>query len=101
MRIGSEDAQTERMERKVSFETETEVADQQLLETQVSEALSIFRQRVLQDGGSLKMSGCTSYLQRKLQCGYNRAVRILDLMEHRGDFTELDKDGMRIFRFGE
>ena len=37
----------------------------------------------------------TSYLQRKLQIGYNRAARIIDLMEERGVVSKANHVGKR------
>lgn len=42
-----------------------------------------------------EMSGCTSYVQRKLQCGYNRAALILETLEQQGFITEADGNGQR------
>lgn len=47
----------------------------------------------LQQKGEL--SGCTSFVQRKLQCGYNRAAAILEALEHQGFITEPDDKGTR------
>lgn len=41
------------------------------------------------------MTGCTSYIQRKLQCGYNRAATLLDMMVEQGWITEPDSRGAR------
>jgi len=45
-----------------------------------------------------ELSGCSSYVQRKLQCGYNRACTILDLLVQDGFITEPDAVGTRHFR---
>ena len=37
----------------------------------------------------------TSFLQRKLQIGYNRAARIIDMMEERGEITKANHVGKR------
>lgn len=41
------------------------------------------------------MTGCTSYIQRKLQCGYNRAAHLLNEMVERRWLTEADRAGAR------
>jgi S-DNA-T family DNA segregation ATPase FtsK/SpoIIIE len=45
-----------------------------------------------------ELSGCSSYVQRKLQCGYNRACTILDILVQDGFITEPDAVGNRHFR---
>jgi DNA segregation ATPase FtsK/SpoIIIE-like protein len=47
----------------------------------------------LTPGGN--MTGCTSYLQRKLQIGYNTAASILEELERRGIISECDNRGAR------
>lgn len=42
-----------------------------------------------------ELSGCTSYVQRKLECGYNRACNILEALEKEGFITEPDNEGRR------
>jgi len=42
-----------------------------------------------------ELSGCTSYVQRKLQCGYNRAATLLEILEKRGTLSEPDDTGKR------
>jgi DNA segregation ATPase FtsK/SpoIIIE-like protein len=42
-----------------------------------------------------ELSGCTSYIQRKLECGYNRAAQILDALEKEGFITAPDERGQR------
>ena len=37
----------------------------------------------------------TSFLQRKLQIGYNRAARIVDMMEERGEISKPNHVGKR------
>ena len=37
----------------------------------------------------------TSFLQRKLQIGYNRAARIIDMMEERGEVSKANHVGKR------
>jgi len=41
------------------------------------------------------LTGCTSYIQRKLECGYNHAAAILELMEEKGGITPADSKGAR------
>lgn len=41
------------------------------------------------------LTGCTSYIQRRLQCGYSRAADLLDDMVERGWITEIDQKGAR------
>lgn len=42
-----------------------------------------------------ELSGCTSFVQRKLQCGFNRACNILEALEKEGFITEPDDQGHR------
>lgn len=44
-----------------------------------------------------ELTGCTSYVQRHLQCGYNRAAALLEILEQRGTITEPDATGKRHF----
>lgn len=41
------------------------------------------------------MTGCTSYVQRKLQIGFNKACRILEELEQTGWITASDNSGAR------
>jgi DNA segregation ATPase FtsK/SpoIIIE-like protein len=41
------------------------------------------------------LTGCTSYIQRKMQCGYNHAAAIMALMEEKGGITATDSKGAR------
>ena len=41
------------------------------------------------------LTGCTSYVQRKMECGYNHAAAIMELMEERGWITAADGKGAR------
>lgn len=45
-----------------------------------------------------KLTGCTSYIQRKLQCGYNHAATIMELMEEKGGITAADNKDARELR---
>lgn len=49
-------------------------------------------QRKLADG---PQAGCTSYIQRQMQCGYNFAAQILDDLVKAKVITEPDMDGKR------
>lgn len=42
-----------------------------------------------------KLSGCTSYCQRKMQIGYNHASRIMEALEEQQFITAPDKVGIR------
>lgn len=41
------------------------------------------------------LTGCVSYIQRRLQCGYNRAATLVELMEQEGWVTAIDGRGAR------
>lgn len=41
------------------------------------------------------LTGCTSYVQRKMQCGYNHAAAVMELMEEKGGITAADSKGAR------
>lgn len=41
------------------------------------------------------LTGCTSYVQRQLQCGYNRAANLMEKMQERGWITAADTHGAR------
>ena len=41
------------------------------------------------------LTGCTSYIQRKLQCGYNHAAAIMEVLEEQGHITAADNYGAR------
>ena len=43
----------------------------------------------------LENKASTSFLQRKLQIGYNRAARIIDMMEERGEISKPNHVGKR------
>lgn len=58
---------------------------------QIAPAEAAIRERAV-DG---RITGTTSYVQRTLQCGYNRAVSILDVLVERGIITEPDHEGAR------
>lgn len=45
-----------------------------------------------------KLTGCTSYIQRKMQCGYSHAAAIMELMEEKGGITAADDRGARQLR---
>lgn len=42
-----------------------------------------------------QLSGCTSYIQRKMQIGYNHAARILDYLVAVRFITEANNSGVR------
>lgn len=42
-----------------------------------------------------KITGCTSYISRKMECGYNHAAAIMELMEEKGGITAADDRGAR------
>lgn len=42
-----------------------------------------------------KLTGCTSYIQRKMQIGYNHAARIMEVLEQRRFITAPDENGER------
>jgi Ftsk gamma domain len=48
------------------------------------------------DGGALCHGG-TMLIQKRLQCGYNRAASLMSNMEERGWITEADDHGRRRF----
>lgn len=56
-------------------------------------AKQVFRDKPKDPDG--RMGGCTSYLQRKLQCGYNHAANIMLRLEHQKFISEVDGDGKR------
>lgn len=58
---------------------------------QIAPAEAAIRERAV-DG---RITGTTSYVQRKLQCGYNRAASILDVLVERGVISEPDREGAR------
>lgn len=59
---------------------------------QADAAAEFLRERADMNGF---VSGCTSYVQRRLQCGYNRAACILDELVRRGVVTEPSEHGAR------
>jgi DNA segregation ATPase FtsK/SpoIIIE-like protein len=54
--------------------------------------LALAEKAMLQDD---KMTGCTSYVQRRVQCGYNRAGLLLERLVEQGFITEPDIMGAR------
>ena len=52
----------------------------------------------LHNGSGRPLTGCTSYIQRKMQCGYNHAAAIMQLMEEKGWITPADNKGARMLR---
>ena len=47
---------------------------------------------------NLKGKASTSFLQRNLQIGYNRAARIIDMMEENGEVSKANHVGKRSFK---
>lgn len=41
------------------------------------------------------LTGCTSYIQRKMECGYNHAAAVMELMQEKGGITAADSKGAR------
>lgn len=64
------------------------------LKRQLPQALAALREKSFNEG-QFELTGCTSYIQRKLQCGYNRAATILDLLVEQKQITEPDDRGAR------
>lgn len=58
---------------------------------QIAPAETAIRERAVNG----RITGTTSYVQRKLQCGYNRAAAILDVLVERGVISEPDREGAR------
>lgn len=67
-------------EDQLSFEQEILAAKTHLTDLKVSKG---------------KLIGCTSYIQRKMQIGYNHAARLLDELERRHFITAPDNNGER------
>lgn len=44
------------------------------------------------------LTGCTSYVQRKLQIGFNKAARVLEELETEGWISEPDNTGTRLWK---
>ena len=65
--------------------------DKQLLEEDNNDEMYNKALEVIKSDGKAS----TSYLQRKLQIGYNRAARIIDLMEERGVVSKANHVGKR------
>jgi len=63
----------------------------------VYQAHSFLAER-LYDRPERPLTGCTSYIQRKMQCGYNHAAAIMQLMEEKGGITAADSKGARQLR---
>ena len=53
------------------------------------------KQRRLQKCRTVQGKASTSFLQRKLQIGYNRAARIIDMMEAEGIVSKANHVGKR------
>lgn len=63
-----------------------------LTTAEIDAAMRHLRQRLGDHG---KLSGCTSYVQRKMQIGYNHAARIMDYLEAARFITPADNVGIR------
>lgn len=64
------------------------------LEEQATAAKNALREKAFLQG-DLSIGGCTSFVQRKLQCGYNRAATILDMLVQQKVISEPDATGRR------
>lgn len=62
--------------------------DEDKLDRQTEEALDHLRKKAV-------LTGCTSYVQRMLQIGFNRAATILERLEGDGILSEPDNTGTR------
>ena len=71
--------------------THKETLKKQLLEEDNNDEMYNKSLEVIKSDGKAS----TSYLQRKLQIGYNRAARIIDLMEERGVVSKANHVGKR------
>ena len=67
--------------------------DDQVIAEQLGVARLAFAEKAILQGDN--MTGCTSYLQRRLQCGYNRSALLLDRLVEQGFITEADATGVR------
>lgn len=65
-----------------------------VLENDIRRAQAALVER-LGNSRSEPMTGCTSYVQRKLGIGYNAASAILEEMVKRGMITDVDRNGAR------
>jgi DNA segregation ATPase FtsK/SpoIIIE-like protein len=64
---------------------------------QAKTALAALREKAFTEG-RYELSGCSSYVQRKLQCGYVRACAILMVLEDQKQISEADNQGVRTLR---
>lgn len=62
-------------------------------EEDIPVALNLLAEKL--QAGSGRLTGCTSYLQRKMLTSYTHAAAILDAMVARGVITEPDDRGER------
>lgn len=69
-------------------------AGSDLSATELRAAVTHLRER-LRDHG--KLTGCTSYVQRRMGIGYNHAARIMDYLESAQIITAPDNRGERRF----
>jgi DNA segregation ATPase FtsK/SpoIIIE-like protein len=69
------------------------VSDDDILASQIKKARAALKEKA--KGPANKMTGCTSYIQRSLQCGYNRAALIIDYLVSDKFISEPDDTGAR------
>lgn len=71
-----------------------EMMNQPCIERGVERATAVLREKFeLTPGG--EVGGCTSYVQRKLQVGYNTAASIMEELERRGIVSPVEGRGTR------
>lgn len=89
------DAAMERAEKGVEKlgegDAERRPADE--IPEKIEEAKAVLLGKDPRAGG--RLSGCTSYVQRKMGLGYNVAARILEKLERTGFISTTDKEGYR------
>jgi DNA segregation ATPase FtsK/SpoIIIE-like protein len=61
--------------------------------SELDQAKQILEEMRKDDDG--RMGGCVSYLQRKLECGYNHAARLIEQLEQEEFITTPDSQGKR------
>ena len=74
----------------LNFADEKEIS-QNLLENENKDELYSTALEIIKSEGKAS----TSFLQRKLQIGYNRAARIIDMMEANGEVSKANHVGKR------
>lgn len=75
-----------------SIERDKIEAGSDLCEPEIVAAKKHLRNRLSSNG---RLSGCTSYIQRKMQVGYAHAARLLDYLVAERFITEPDGAGVR------